>query len=106
MNSCYFNNMWDKEYYEKKQRRKQNEKRNRIRFDGVLYTHKRKLKTVRREYQSEFPNWDKIRYEKYVIPAKESYKNWAWLKGKANEKRWFPSRYNMWGIEKKYYPCQ
>ncbi len=106
---CRSKDRRDKNCYKREQRKKQNNKRNRIRFDGVIFSYKRKSPSIRREFHNKYVHWYKKKHEKNVIASKESYMNWNWLKGKPNEKGWYPSRLNMFVNDKygkKYYPCQ
>jgi len=128
---CYSYKSWDKECLGLEQRGKQNNKRNRIKFDGVVFTHKRKKAIYKNGYWDKeyvynweekeymfkewvFKHWEKHsgkgwHYETYVKPAKESYRNWTWLKGKANIKGWSRSRFRtLIGdlLLPTYYPCQ
>jgi len=89
---CISYDVWDKRYYKREQRKKQNSKKNRIKFDGITFTHKRKHKTIKKEHNI-LKGWEDHFHEKYIIPAKKSYRDWAWLKGKPNEKGWCPSKY-------------
>ena len=65
---------------------KNNIKRNAIKFDGVKYT------LVQKGYHylcsiSRIPWKDTYNYRD-ALKAKLSYKNWTWLKGRANIKGW------------------
>jgi len=76
-----------------------------LKFYGTLYKYKQKKRTIhtnaynRPIYNDKYKiiSYEWIRkpiikskctyyYDKYVVPAKESYLTWSWLRGKPNKK--------------------
>jgi len=67
----------------------ENLKRNFLKFDGILFKYKRKEKKKKKRYGSWLSNY----HIREIENSKKSYRNWCWLKGKANEKGKYHSNY-------------
>lgn len=105
---CYSYKTWDKESYGREQRGKQNNKRNELRFNIVIFTHKRKSKKLKRESYIPSGDWYEFLCNE-ITRARESYQKWTWLKGKANIKGLNQSKFRIWNngkLIKEYHPCQ
>ncbi len=123
---------FDQEWREPWSRSKNNRKRKAIKFDGILYRYKTKIKMKNKlEYRTEpiyneaheIVRWKWVvsdcdrswfrDFDKFISDrekeARQSYINWTWLKGKSNVKRWsISNRYTVkngkWA--RHLYPCQ